>query len=564
MKRKIALMLAAVMALSAAGCGDTSADDRKNDEKKASVVNTEEILNESSAEKASGFEIEIVDSGLKLDHTPTAEEFAPIAAKAIEQFDASVEQDPEKYISSYSLGSILDDDGMKEFYEKYSVTFEDTEYCVKNDVYTFAADFIDEYLYENYSDAERFPSEYDSFDSYYGFVRKAAEGIGGDWLKISDIRESLAYDMVISQARENELTPEVYGGAKVYAILSGCQKDGDSLYTQFSLTWAENGTGYVAEGSGWYIGGEAGVMLTDVELQKAEMTEEEMDDASKKYAENTALNNANKAAKIGYNAVAEFFADKETMGEDPESLISSGYFTEANGEGISLAEEMEYTAEGDSMLYKVFKEESGIDHGTVYVGVSEQSMSAYEDTSIWSRIFVQYKDENGVTGQYPNPLTADTESLAEWRSCYIPEREDIDPTAGMNRSEVLLAANLYAKTAFNASAEYFADQETKGRKIPQVMADGDFVKCASPEGFDLLDTASADGDACIAASLEDCGVAGGTVILVVFSDDYMEDHPNSCEWFIQWRGKDGTVGQYPDPISADRQAYVCFGQFLPR
>ncbi|MBE6867856.1 MAG: prepilin-type N-terminal cleavage/methylation domain-containing protein [Ruminococcus albus] len=95
---------------------------------------------------------------------------------------------------------------------------------------------------------------------------------------------------------------------------------------------------------------------------------------------------------------------------------------------------------------------------------------------------------------------------------------------GYVKKSRLKTANGNAKTAYNAVAEYLADQETQG----------------------LIASASAtDAKTSAEAELSTNGEGSGEVA-VKFAEDMTVANP---EFTVQWRREDGDpiVGQYPDP-----------------
>lgn len=104
----------------------------------------------------------------------------------------------------------------------------------------------------------------------------------------------------------------------------------------------------------------------------------------------------------------------------------------------------------------------------------------------------------------------------------------------------LKTANSNAKTAYNAAAEYIADQETQG--IGRATAMGDFSGA-----FQLATAASLDGDKLVAdVLLENGDEAGG---FAVFSATINGKSSFAVHWAKT--SSDEMLGQYPEAITWD-------------
>jgi type IV pilus assembly protein PilA len=105
----------------------------------------------------------------------------------------------------------------------------------------------------------------------------------------------------------------------------------------------------------------------------------------------------------------------------------------------------------------------------------------------------------------------------------------------------LKTANSNAKTAYNAAAEYIADQETKGIGRATALKDFD-TKLVEAK------SASKDGDVVVADVLVENGDEAGCFI--VFSQTLNK----KSSFVVQWckSTSDEMLGQYPDAISWDK------------
>lgn len=121
-------------------------------------------------------------------------------------------------------------------------------------------------------------------------------------------------------------------------------------------------------------------------------------------------------------------------------------------------------------------------------------------------------------------------------------------------------SNAAAKTAYNAVAEFFADGETKGSSIDELIKSGSFGKMTSDDGLTIDDTVSVDdakGDAAVEKALYECGFKGGSVYL---GFNEVVDWSN---FFVQYKDAQGNIGQYPNAVTSERIGKVKWRTYLP-
>jgi hypothetical protein len=130
--------------------------------------------------------------------------------------------------------------------------------------------------------------------------------------------------------------------------------------------------------------------------------------------------------------------------------------------------------------------------------------------------------------------------------------------------ESVKESNAQAKTAYNAVAEYIADQEMAGRSEDQVFDDGDFMLANSDYGIILSEISDSDvtggGDKMLLELYKRGDIAAGTVY--VGRSDKLDRNFNI---FVQFKNDNGyLVGQYPDPGAASSDEGVVFGTYTPQ
>ena len=263
-------------------------------------------------------------------------------------------------------------------------------------------------------------------------------------------------------------------------------------------------------------------------------------------AEEADQSEADRTAKIYYAAAAEYLDDQITSGRSVETVFEEGDFFEAvSDNGLVIGGE--HTSAGDTYLteyadlYDIKKYK-----GTVYITVnSYDTENGYDMTVIWEGL-------NGMRGQYPVnfdvSVTDDTEHT---------DQPDISEEA-----VTLTQANANAKSFYNCLAEYLADEYTKGRPYPTVLAEGDLAEAVSEEGLLLDGEHSGAGDSFLAdtVSVFDIDMRRGRV----FAGFDVVEGMDEFDFFVQWMSEDGVIGQYPTPIREEYKDEVVFGTFCER
>lgn len=133
--------------------------------------------------------------------------------------------------------------------------------------------------------------------------------------------------------------------------------------------------------------------------------------------------------------------------------------------------------------------------------------------------------------------------------------EELVKLAGVDSQ--LQEANVAAKSAYNAVAEYLADRETAGLDIDKVFANGDFLTSTSALGLKLGTQPSGEGDKAIIEYMGDYyGSSGGTVYVGRSSE--LDETYNI---FVQYKAPNGIIGQYPSRIMVEEYDKVEFKKY---
>ncbi|EXM40107.1 hypothetical protein RASY3_05815 [Ruminococcus albus SY3] len=244
---------------------------------------------------------------------------------------------------------------------------------------------------------------------------------------------------------------------------------------------------------------------------------------------NYSVDDVNRAAKWAYNAVAEYIADLETVGEDFMGSFENGGFLYAHSnEGLKI-DFSGSLAEGDQAINEEMK--LYYDGIIVYAGKKTSSDGEFE-------FFVQAKDpETGKIGQYPNP----TQGEATWGTF-----DENTPSGAKPLSDKELDEE--AETAYYAAAEYFTDMYyDHGWNVQEVFDNGGYSQAHTKDGLKIGTATDNDGDKYIIEELL-CNGYGGNISVYV-GEIESENHD---EYFVQIKDNTtGKIGQYPTPDHRD-------------
>lgn len=270
--------------------------------------------------------------------------------------------------------------------------------------------------------------------------------------------------------------------------------------------------------------------LPDVEVSFEEEVPTGAEDDSKPDEDDTPYADQEKAdyfAKVYYNALATYFTDQQEKGRNERDIMENDVKAGYSSEGIKAGGD--YSADGD----KVLADEKAFEDIAKYNGAVHILYDPYLEHFPF---IVRWVSPKGVMGQYP---------------------VEIDHPYNTEKAEKLKTANKKAKDYFNFAAEYLADQETIGRKNQKVLDDGDFAKAVSPEGLLVTGESDGKGDKYLIEQAEyDSDYDGYVYIGFDKNDEY-----DCYDFFVQWKEKDGTIGQYPTPPEYEYLPMIEFGNF---
>lgn len=128
-------------------------------------------------------------------------------------------------------------------------------------------------------------------------------------------------------------------------------------------------------------------------------------------------------------------------------------------------------------------------------------------------------------------------------------------------SKNINVTNSRAKTAYNAVAVYFADQQEAGRDMDTVIDDDDFLLAGYPEAMRLGEVSlqtdiMGKGDMVLLDLYDSGDLPAGKVYVGIAEIE------GERTYFVQFKDDTGLIGQFPDPIQADRADSVTWGEFF--
>ncbi|MCR5122759.1 MAG: hypothetical protein K6B74_10100 [Ruminococcus sp.] len=337
---------------------------------------------------------------------------------AAEQYNAVIDSDKQRYFDTVNFPALLKSEGMINTLTSGDFDFDAPE----EGLYVLALLACDESVLEDKK--ELFENKPDDMnDETYKLKLREALDDSAEKLTIEDT--SILFDNDSSPFAYFIKRKEKYGYDAEELKLS----DGDgAVYSVDIEEYSTNDIGSYAmfyvtvyKGKikaeldqcivGIYDSGSS-VLISNIYIKNApneNMTAEEIRRDSEHLFR---LDEMNTAAKVAYNAAAEYIADCECKGISENEVFENGSFKQAASEKGLPLDGNSFGAEGDAALAKTLKD-CGFTDGFVYIGRAEING---KDT-----FYLQFRaQEGGYIGQYPAKITAERAERAEWRT-YLPK-----------------------------------------------------------------------------------------------------------------------------------------------
>ena len=417
--------------------GDPATDDSKTsettaDESTAPENESSEGENSVSADDAEGWLSEknciIIDEYQDEDNDPyDPKAICKMAELAAAQYNSIIDRDKQAYFDSVNIAGMLKSDGLAEtIAADYST---DNMPEAKLSVYYLATmlalDVIqDDYtrLYDDYNDGKIDMNELKKKNAE--LAAAAAEKLNPDTAK-ELFNEYSAFERLFAEDCDD--VPDGFANdPSAFRIepsddlvcsveLDGYTADEEGIFAELDIIFAAGDWEYILDECCVCLSGEENsVFVPDIRITENEVKGKSIDEIMEGFTKEKNLRTANAAAKTAFNAVMTFIADKDTEGVSLGELIRSGSYAKANSaEGLTIDNDISINdAEGDSRLEKDLCE-CGFNEGCVYVG--------FNGEVDLNNVFVQFKDADGNIGQYPNAtLNSERAAKVSWGT-YLSE-----------------------------------------------------------------------------------------------------------------------------------------------
>ncbi|MBQ1536870.1 MAG: hypothetical protein IIZ73_00960 [Ruminococcus sp.] len=432
MKRVIAF-LAALAMTAAVGCGEVEKDEpsAKMGIETSASEKTSEVAEDGGESASEGMVNDgncIIQEGYQDegDDAYDNEVLYKMTELAAEQYNAIIDRDKQAYFDTLNIRSLLSDKGSERLYKQF----------------VYSDDSIGECELEVY------------FRALFSLYDPDREEL----TKIEDTmcNSGLTADEAAAKCRErisaaaNELTADdaarLYGTDTPFGVLFGenaaelpkgfsddpsafriVPDDGTifciepdeyrsneyGTFAELDLYVVSGDWGYLfSECLVWISGDNTSVYIGDISIEENEFKGMSIDELRDELEDDYDVTAANMNAKVAYNCAAEYFADAYTKGRDLDTVIADGDFMAAAENGLDFKKDNEQTSalgKGDEELLSAYDFE-GIASGTVYLGVTESDGKRM--------FFIQFLDENGVIGQYPEPIKIEDIGKVSWKEFY--------------------------------------------------------------------------------------------------------------------------------------------------
>ena len=172
----------------------------------------------------------------------------------------------------------------------------------------------------------------------------------------------------------------------------------------------------------WLCGDRSSAVCPNISIKENEHKDISLDELYKQEQEKEKLKDVNSTAKYVYNAAAEFFADSETSGISMSEALENGAFKLANSaDGLELKasySDDDMKGKGDAAIIRVLKDDEALSemNGRIYLGMTKFEGQYGES------FFIQYKNADGLIGQYPDAVNAEGEKNIIWKT-FLPRQD---------------------------------------------------------------------------------------------------------------------------------------------
>ncbi len=352
------------------------------------------------------------------DFTFDKETLYQMTELAAEQYNAVIGSDKQSYFDTVNIPGLLKSEGMINAFCDNFYHYDDPE----QGFYFLAFLACDESVFEDKKDFFENKPDDTNDEAYKSKLRDT----------LSDAAEKLTIENTSTLFEDDSSAfarfikmKEKYGGENIEGLRLSAE-DG-AVYTVDIEDYSSSDLGTFAElyiniykndkkfvldrcTAGIYDSGSS-AYISNIYFKNAEHENMSVEEIRRDSEDLSRLDEMNAAAKVAFNAAAEYITDCECCGISMNEVFENGSFKQADSETGLLLGDNSVGADGDKALAKALKSCEFTD-GFVFVGRTEING---EDT-----FFVQYRaQEGGYIGQYPSRITAERAERAEWGT-YLP------------------------------------------------------------------------------------------------------------------------------------------------
>ena len=354
-----------------------------------------------------------------------------MAENAAKQFNCVVDKDKEGFLEYLNIPAVMNNDRMKKYIEENIVSNGETNELsrIESNHYYLLALFIisvtgDDLLEELTNDENADANEIAK--RIWEALQNRAEKIEeGHTEGLNDDAFAQLFSGKKKEVTVPDVTPEnyhiIYSDDLVCkVIINGYYSDKEVTCADIDIEFMLGENKYVINGCNiWNCGEQSSTYFFESYIEDNEYKGLPIDKIRKQAEKKEKLKDVNSTAKYVYNAAAEFFADSETRGIRMAEAIENGEFRLANSaDGLELKasySDDDLKGNGDAAIIRMLKDDAFAENrGRIYLGITKFEYG--------ESFFIQYKNADGLIGQYPDAVNAEGEKNIIWKT-FLPRQD---------------------------------------------------------------------------------------------------------------------------------------------
>ena len=405
---------------------DSTASDSDIDKTDSKDENEPAVSGSLSGGFINDFNCKIFDSRSGKDKTSydkqTIYKMAELAAK---QYNCIIDKDAQGYLDSMNFPEVMKGDRIK----KYIISWEEGSDMseTESEHYSMIAMYIAAYykdafekIYQDNNDEE------DESEAVYKILLEGADKIAAGQIEGIEDEVLNNLSMYEYQFRRDISAPDEFDhicssdDLKCMININEYELVDDvtcaNIDIDFMLGEYEY---YFLSANIWLCGDRSSAVCPNISIKENEHKDISLDELYKQEQEKVKLKELNITAKYAYNAAAEFFADSETSGISMSEALENGAFKLANSaDGLELKasySDDDMKGKGDAAIIRVLKDDAFAENrGRIYLGITKFEYG--------ENFFIQYKNADGLIGQYPDAVNAEGEKNIIWKT-FLPRQD---------------------------------------------------------------------------------------------------------------------------------------------